>query len=145
VAYCVKADVLIAVGGEKRLIEFTDHAHIDEVNDDVLNAAIAEADAWIDSFCQKRHVVPFNPVPEVIKRMAAAETKYVLMRNLGQITTEEATAHDQRHVWLEAVSRGHATPGGDPPPPKSSSVKATVVDRDSTEDVSRESTKGAFW
>ena len=144
-AYCSKDDVTIAVGGSARLIELTDQESSAVFNQGTLDAAIDEADGWINSYCQKRHNVPFSPVPDVIRRLSAAETKYILMRFLGQITQEEVAAHEQREAWLLNVSKGLATPGIDPPPAKSTSVRAQVVDRDITEDVSRESTKGAFW
>jgi phage gp36-like protein len=67
VAYSVQADVERRVGGLAKLVQLTAAPGGAAVDANVLAAAIAEADALIDSYAHKRHKTPFAaPVPATI-------------------------------------------------------------------------------
>jgi phage gp36-like protein len=129
VAYCAQSDVQLAVGGSEKLLELTDQENTGLVNAGVVTAAIAEADALIDSYAQNRRLVPFNPVPPMIKATSADEAGYVLKKWRGVITQDDQTQREGRLLWLRDLANGIATPGVDPVPTPGSSVLSEVGDR----------------
>jgi phage gp36-like protein len=144
-AYCSNSDVQIACGGRQRLIELTDQENSGEVNQAVLDAARTTAESWINSKIGPRFAVQLvDPLPPIIVQYAARETKFQLMDQRGMVTTEEKDARETRDKFFTDVKDGKVSLGVEPPPGKSSSVKATWVARDCDEDVSRESLKGAL-
>lgn len=68
--YVTKAD-MIARYGEEELIRLTDRTGAGVIDDDVLNAAIADVDAEVDSHLQGRYTLPLAEVPSVLTRAAA--------------------------------------------------------------------------
>jgi phage gp36-like protein len=68
VAYSTQADVSNALGGDRRLVQTFDWDGDGIADAAVVTDCVAEADALIDSFASKRFHVPFNPVPEIIRR-----------------------------------------------------------------------------
>lgn len=140
--YCTEADVQLVAGGEDRLRELSDLESIGEVNDFSVAAAISAADAWIDSYAQRRHSVPFSPVPATIKNLSAEETVYRLKMRRHMVSEHDKEQHEERLVWLRDLAKGLVSPGTDPISPKSTAVVPEAMDRPSTEDVSRDSLKG---
>lgn len=139
-AYCAQADVQLAAGGEDRLVELTDVEATGEVDTDALAAAIASADALIDSYIQRRYSIPLASVPERIKRISAQETVYALKQGRQMAVTEEdRLEHEERLQWLRDVSKGMASVGVDPAPTASTSVVPEIITRSSDDfPVSRE-------
>jgi len=143
--YCANSDVQIACGGRQRLIELTDQESSGEVNQAVLDQARAAAEAWINSKIGPRFAVQLAaPVPSIVVAYSAQETKFQLMVMRGMVTPDEEKAREIREKFFTDVKDGNASLGIEPPPGKSSSVKATWVARASDEDISRESLKGAL-
>jgi len=146
-AYCTQADVEKECGGLQRLVELTDDArsgNLDQAAIDLLTGKIADADAWIDSYAQRRHAVPFASPSAAIKRLSIKETVYLLLSRRGLQTDDDEKAHERREHWLEGLAAGRVSPGTDPVPTKSTAVAAQVFDRSCDEDISIESLKG-FW
>lgn len=79
VAYCTKAD-LIDRYGEQLLIDLTDRGAVatGAIDDDVVDRAIAEADALIDGYCAGRYVLPFATVPVQIGPLSRQIAIYTL-------------------------------------------------------------------
>lgn len=130
--YCVQADVQNAAGGEKRLKQLADWDNNAAIDAAVITDAIAAADALIDSFASKRFTVPFNPVPEIIKRTSAELAMLHIARNRGGLSDAMQKRWDElagtergREGWLYQLATGVVTPGGDPLPTKHG---AMVVD-----------------
>jgi phage gp36-like protein len=145
VAYSVQADVERRVGGLAKLVQLTAAPGGAAVDANVLAAAIAEADALIDSYAHKRHKTPFAaPVPATITMRSAR----IAARTLRQWKQMPLPAdHEEETVdikWLEDLSKGLVDPGIEPAPTKSELVTDTVGERDTTKSVSREKLKG-LW
>lgn len=130
-AYCAQTDVEFAAGGYDRLVELTDLDAAGDVNTDVLAAAIADADAWINGYLQRRHAVPLASVPALVKAASAQETVYRLKVARRSATTEDKEQHEERLAWLRDVAKGLASVGVDPQPTKSTSVVPEVIERSS--------------
>lgn len=68
--------------------------------------ALADADAEIDSYVSSRYLVPLNPVPVTIVRIACAIARYHL---LGDAATETARkAYEDARAFLRDLQAGRA-------------------------------------
>jgi phage gp36-like protein len=143
-AYSTQADVTTAANGAAHLIELTDLDGTGVLDVNRLNAAIAEADSWIDSHVAKQYATPLNPVPAKIKGLSADEATYILTRRRKAVTAEQEKEHVERQKFLEQVRDGVNTLGVDPGPPASTQVASRYMDRSPDEDISIDSLKG-FW
>lgn len=152
-AYCVQADVELAVGGLKRLKQLMDWDNDGAVDVATVTDCIAEADALIDSFAAKRFTVPFNPVPPIIKRMSAQLAPLVGARRRRVLTEGEQIQWDSiagteqgKEGWLLKLATGVVTPGTDPMPTQHGTMANDGVeialpgDRDASRDK-----LGGYW
>ena len=64
-SYCTLANILARID-EATLITLTDEAGAGEVDAAKVSAAIADADATIDAYCQGRYTIPLSHVPQKI-------------------------------------------------------------------------------
>ncbi len=151
--YCVQADIQNAAGGAKKLLQLADWDNNNAIDPAVITDAIAAADALIDSFAAKRFSVPFNPVPEIIKRVSAELAMLSIARNRTGFTADMQKRWDElastergREGWLHQLATGVVTPGGDPLPAKHSTMAPDSVETTlpSERDVSRDKL-GGFW
>ena len=67
--YSTEADILLQIDKET-LINLTDDADSGSINDDVVNQAISDADALIDSYIGSNYTVPLTTVPQIIKTIS---------------------------------------------------------------------------
>jgi phage gp36-like protein len=141
-AYSDHAGVQKAVGGAEKLLQLTDLENTGSVDAAVLDAAIASADAWIDSYAQRRHAVPFATVPLRIAELSAKEAGYILMTDRGMVPEWAQAQHEERERWLENLAKGLVSPGTEPIPPKSTAVVPSTLPRSLDEPVSRDAMKG---
>lgn len=143
--YSTRANLVIAAGGEKVLLQLADLNGDGAEDDGVIDAAITAADSWIDAYVQKRHAVPLSaPIPATVVMLSAQEAVYQLRVNRRSKVETDETGHAERLQFLQDVADGKASLGVDPLPTKSTNVVPEVMERRETEDVSRLSTKG-FW
>lgn len=143
-AYCTQADIEAVIGRDK-LIQLTDNKGIGEVDLEVLGGAIADADAWINGYVQRKYGTPLDPVPRTIKRCSARETIYILQtaRIPSVAGEQDRLDHEEREKWLLNVSKGIVSPGDDPVPAKSTEIVAEVLAPEDGE-VTREAFDKAF-
>lgn len=86
--YAAKAN-MIARFGETEVIALTDRTgSLDAIDDAVLDAALAEADAEIDPYLAPRHVLPLASVPKILTGFACDIARYRLC-GAGVTETEE--------------------------------------------------------
>ncbi|MFA5753990.1 MAG: DUF1320 domain-containing protein [Patescibacteria group bacterium] len=76
-SYCATDNIKDRIG-ENALIQLTDDLGDGVVNEDIANAAITEADATIDAYCQKYYTVPLSPVPAKITELSVDIAVYNL-------------------------------------------------------------------
>lgn len=115
-AYCAQADITKQLP-ESVVIQLSDDDGEGEVNTEVLNRAIADADAVIDAFCASTESVPFTTVPATIRKTSVDLTIYNLF----------SRRHDVPEIWrdrqkaainfLTRVSDGKISLGSDAPTP----------------------------
>ena len=147
-AYSTLDDVMIAAGGARALAELTDidGTRSGEVDADVLASAIADADALIDTYIGRNRAVPLSePVPQIIRRLSADETVYLLRMRRQMVGDFEQTRHENNLRWLEGAARGFLTLGVDPQPAKSSLVAPAVQDvGEDDAEITAENLKGVW-
>jgi phage gp36-like protein len=126
--YCAQADL------ERRysvaeLIQLTDRTGADAVNADIVDEAIADADALIDSYLEKRYRdrMPFDPVPTVLERVACVIARYNLYTN--HKPDEVQKPYDEVLKFLEHVAVGKVSLGADSEqPPMTGGLPQMVSD-----------------
>jgi len=67
--YCTQANLLDRID-EATLVMLTDESGDGEVDEAKVAAAIADADATIDAYCQGRYTIPLTPVPAKILQVS---------------------------------------------------------------------------
>jgi phage gp36-like protein len=67
--YCTQANILARIDAAT-LVTLTDEAGAGEIDAAKVTAAIADADATIDAYCQGRYTVPLSPVPPKIVQVS---------------------------------------------------------------------------
>jgi phage gp36-like protein len=140
--YATAADVQVAAGGVKRLLQITDIDGDALEDTGVVDAALDEAEAMINSYARKKFEVPFTTVPEIIKRTAANLAVWVLKRNIDALTEQDSMTHDAQIEWLEGLASGKVDPGVTPSPTASAHNQPSTTDRPTSKAVSRENLKG---
>jgi len=109
-AYTSVQEVEVAAGGHQALIDLSDQGRTGEVNKLVVEQAQREADAWIDSHARRLYKVPFDPVPDFIRGLAAAETVYRLKQYARVVDEQDSDARDQRNKDLSDLELGRLNP-----------------------------------
>lgn len=135
--YCTQADVLQPVGGNlDQLARLTDPNGTGELDADRLARAIAEADAWMNTFIVKRFGAPFSSTPydPYIVSLSAAETVYRLKMWFRSDEQRDRDDHAERLLWLEQLADGRVGLS-ETEPAKSAQVAAKVLTRSDDPDV----------
>jgi phage gp36-like protein len=130
--YATELFVERAAGGRDKLIQLTDLEFTGEADLTYLADAVAEADSWINSFLQHRYAVPVPDldVPEILRRVSAAEAVYILKNRREALTEGDQSRHEERMSWLEGVRRGEISLGTDPRLTESTNVSPATGDRE---------------
>jgi len=68
-AYCTQSDITKQLD-EETLIQLTDDAEAGEVDTDVLDRAIDDADEEIDAYLAVKYSLPFAVTPNLVRKMA---------------------------------------------------------------------------
>lgn len=110
--YAVRQDYIDRYGASE-LLQLTDRDGNGTEDTDVLNKALADADAEIDSYAATRYLVPLSPVPTVIVRIALDITRYRLFAN--QATEEVRNRYEDAVRFLKAIASGDVQLGATPP------------------------------
>ncbi len=140
-AYCTLDDLENMIP-EAVLIQLTDDAGTDTVDQGAIDDAIAQADAEIDSYCGTRYAVPFATVPDVVKKASVDIAIYNLYsRRVEEIPQTRTDRYKNAVRLLEAISKGTISIGVDPAPAEASQGLAEsnrpVSDRTFTRDKLR--------
>jgi len=122
--YCTQSDL------EKRLDPQVLRALSDDDADGladaaVIAAAIADADALIDTYLRARYTVPLDPVPEAARSISAAVAIYFLLTRRREIVPAEHLKRYESAVQLldhlarGAIALGASQPSASPHLPQS--------------------------
>ncbi len=144
--YSTIADVQVAAGGAKALLQLSDVDNTNAINVAAVESAIDEADGIIDSRLAGRYAVPLEPpVPSRIRALSAATAAFILKsRRHNMVTEVDLQLHSDRLDELRATGEGEIAIGRHPEPLKSELLRYEATDRPSDKSISRNATKG-FW
>lgn len=123
--YCTQQD-LVTRYGEDELIQLTDKQKVGQLDTDVINSAIADADSLIDSYLGSRYGLPVNPVPRSLLRIACEITRYYLYEDMS--TDEVKDRYEKAEKSLKAISKGEMSIGISTQGEKPSSQNTVQID-----------------
>lgn len=141
-AYSTQADVEIAAGGAQRLVHLSDFAGTQNVNVGVVARAIADADAWINSWISKRYQVPVSPVPPDLIRLSSSEAVFLMKQWRSMAADTDVQLHEERERELKDIADGKKTLGVLPQPLRSDLVLDRASGPADDKPVSRDALKG---
>lgn len=102
---------------EESLIQLTDDEGQGTVDQGRVDEAISQADAEIDSYCAVKYRVPFDPVPDLVKKCSVDLAIYNLYaRRVEEIPQTRTDRYRNAIRQLEGISKGTVSLGVDPPP-----------------------------
>lgn len=124
-AYATMQD-LVERFGEQELIQLTDREQARVIVTEVVERALADADAEVDGYIGARYALPLPRVPILLVGTAANIARFRLM---GDATTEEARKRYEDAIkLLRLIARGDVTlPSAEPVPPAADGI--TVAQR----------------
>jgi phage gp36-like protein len=115
--YCTKANIVSLIS-EATVILLTDDAGAGVVDDDKVSAAIADADATIDAYCQSRYTVPLSPVPAKVAQLSVDVAVYNLYSRSDLEMPEVRKDRNKEAIrFLEKVTDGKIKLGASAPAP----------------------------
>lgn len=122
--YCTLDDIKKLIP-EEALIQLTDDEGLGSVNQARIEEAVVQADAEIDSYCGSRYSVPFDTVPEVVKKLSVDIAVYNLYsRRVEEAPAVRAERYRNAIRQLEGISKGVISLGIDPGPSASADGRA---------------------
>lgn len=127
-AYATQADILEQLP-EADLIGLTDDLNLGEIDQGVVERAIADAGALIDSYIHGRYPGPLSPVPPVLRRLTVDLATYDLFSRRSIIGCPEIRKdrHKAALALLDRLADGRVTLGVEAPAPASSGLTAEMV------------------
>lgn len=90
--------------GEREIVQLADRDGDGEPDEDVISDALADADALIDSYLEKRYTLPLDPVPATMLRVACVLARYFLYKDAP--SDKVRTDYEDAIAWLKDVAKG---------------------------------------
>lgn len=109
-SYCLKPDIQKEISDDE-LIGLTDDESAGIINDARVTAAIARADAIIDSYCGQVATVPFVSIPAVIKQNSITIAIYFLFSRRSAVPEIRRKNYEDVMGHLKDIAAGKATIG----------------------------------
>jgi len=126
--YCTQSDLLEQIT-EAELVQLTVDDDSETPDAAVIARAIADADAEIDSYCS-RYPLPFDPVPDIIRKISVDIALYNLYsRRQNSVTEERTKRYDNAIRFLRDAARGLVSLGINSPPSTSAGLPGASTRR----------------
>ena len=100
--------------GEKAVIELSNpFTYGESVNEQVVNAALADGQALVDSYLGQRVSLPLTNVPPFVKTLSLDIAVYYLNRNVGKADKESVVVklYDDAIAHLKSFAKGETSLG----------------------------------
>lgn len=98
--------------GAKEVLRASDRDKDGVADVGVVDRAIADADAEIDSYLGTKYPVPLNPVPGIVVTASATIAMYRMSYDSGTLTEEKRRRYEDLIRWLRDVAAGKAVLDG---------------------------------
>ncbi len=112
--YCSQADILDQLE-EADLIRLTDDEDAGVISTPRVDKAIADADAEINGYCGQRYRVPFEPVPELVRKFSVDIAIYNLFARRPLIPDDRRGRYRDVIAFLRLLAAGTVTLGVEDP------------------------------
>jgi len=99
---------------EDQLIQLTDDENLGVVNQAVIDKAIVDADAEIDSYLAGRYTVPLSPIPPLVARFSADLAIYNLYSRRMAVPDQRKDRRDNGVRLLKMLADRKTTLGETP-------------------------------
>jgi len=106
--YCDLQDVLNTGLTNPLLIQLTNDTKAEEVNEECFDGCRKAAMELINSFAMAAYSgrIPFNPVPETVRTIAASLTKYFLYQRKNGVDDKIQKLYDSQVGLLKMIANG---------------------------------------
>lgn len=104
-------DDMVKAFGETECVSLTDRNYTGAIDDSVLNGALEQASAEIDSYLCGRYPVPWSDVPRVLAGRCCDIARYLLCGAGTQMTEEIRLRYEDATRYLERVADGKISLG----------------------------------
>ena len=126
--YCTQAQVSNYLTPE-RLVQLADHDRDGTADAAVIAQAIENATGLIDSYLQKKFIVPLTPpIPNEIRRLCLMLTVCELQRGLDSVTEDAKAACTEAIEELEKIVAGDKEVGLVPKPAEAAGAPNVLYD-----------------
>jgi len=115
--YITAADLGIP---EDTLVRLTDDEGAGQVNEDRANAAIAAAQALVDSALSRQYDVPLSSTPDMVRKLVSDIALYNLYMRVGSLPASVKASYEEATRTLDKFSSGGLLLVGMPPASPSS-------------------------
>ena len=132
-AYSAKTDIQKEISDDE-LIGLTDDEGAGIINDTRVTAAIARADAMIDSYCGQIETVPFVIVPAVIKQHSITIAIYFLFARRSAVPEIRRKNYEDAIEHLKDIAAEKATIGATTEADYEDNAEVSASDRIFTRD-----------
>ena len=112
-AYCTQTDIEKRIGAAD-LAALADYDGDGSPDDEVVAAAIHDADSLIDSYLSVRFAVPVSPAPDALRARAVNVAVYFLRLRRDSATQDARRQHEEDVAWLREVVQGSVSLGLEP-------------------------------
>jgi phage gp36-like protein len=108
-------DDLVGLIPEEMLIQLTDDENTGALVAARVEEAIEQADSEIDSYCAVKYTVPFDPVPEIVKKCSVDIAIYNLYsRRVEDLPATRSERYRNAVRCLEGIAKGTISIGAAP-------------------------------
>ena len=126
--YCTQADI-VGRYSDDDIVELADHDRDGTVDAAVVTRAINDASGQIDSYLQKKFVVPIPaPVPAVLCARCVDIAVYRLQLWRRSVTEDIKKAYDDAIQWLKDIVAGKVDIGLTPKPAEAAGAPNVLHD-----------------
>lgn len=110
-AYATLADLIERFGREEIAGTTTDrNAPRDTLDETRISRILEDVSSSMDSYLQRRYVIPVRPVPAVLTRICCQLARFDLANGTSNVPSEQIRAGQQAAMaWLRDVASGKAT------------------------------------
>lgn len=141
--YASRADVIVAAGGESRLLEIADHDGDGQEDEFLVDTYICDAEGEANSYIRQKFEVPLiAPIPSAIRTNVAGWAVYMMKSDRDAATEGDELKHERRIKWFELLAKGLVDPGINPAPAASPKNAPRYTDRDTAKKVGRKNLEG---
>ena len=112
--YCTLDDIKEQIS-EDELIQLSDDENTGTVDTAAIDRAIADADAEINGYCVERYTVPFDPVPDLIRKYCVDISIYNLLSRRQGADEDRLARYKNAIRFLEKVAKGIVSLGVNAP------------------------------